>query len=111
MIMATVYAIHGADLKRLETIKTEMATLGPPTLRVVDCGDFFMALEGSHRLAAAQDLGLMPLLIVHDQEEVLTLADFDWFENEVDWDGPTCLAGEIAGKLYTTQAVPYNFTF
>lgn len=45
--MQTIYTIHAPDTEKLEQVIAEMRELGAPTIRVVDCGDFFMALEGS----------------------------------------------------------------
>ena len=46
----------------LAKVKDEMATLGDPCIKVVEWrGDYF-AVEGSHRLCAAHELGLAPKL-------------------------------------------------
>ncbi len=60
-----------------------MCVLGAPKIEVVDCGDHYQALEGSHRLAAAAVLDLAPELIIREQ---------------------------IAGEVFSArQAVPYQF--
>lgn len=98
--MFTVYAIHGTDAAHLEQVKAEMETLGAPVIRVVDCGDYYMALEGSHRLAAAHQLGISPELVVYDQDDEIDLREFDWFASDTtDWDGPIQPAGVVAGEL------------
>jgi hypothetical protein len=50
------------DESHLAEVKNEMLRLGAPTVKAIDCGDFLVALEGSHRLLAAHDLGLTPII-------------------------------------------------
>ncbi|MEM1149033.1 MAG: hypothetical protein AAGI03_00540 [Pseudomonadota bacterium] len=64
-----IYAIHAPEADKLEAIIAKMKKLGAPTIQVVDCGNYFMALEGSHRIAAAHSLGLEPELIVYEQDD------------------------------------------
>ncbi len=107
--MSTIYAIHAPVAEKLETVQREMETLGAPTIRVVNCGDHYMALEGSHRLAAAHALGLEPQLIVFEQDEMLDITQFDWFD-ESNWVETTYQAGEVAGELFSpNQARNYSF--
>lgn len=107
--MSTIYAIHAPVAEKLETVKREMETLGAPTIRVVNCGDHYMALEGSHRLAAAHALGLEPELVVFEQDEMLDITQFDWFD-EANWFETTYQAGEVAGELFSpNQARDYSF--
>lgn len=108
--MPTIYAIHAPDPKRLAEVTAEMQTRGTPTIEVVDCGDYLMALEGSHRLAAAHALGLTPDLVVFEQDELIDIGGYDWFDRE-NWASDTYAAGEVAGELFSpTQAMPYSFT-
>ncbi len=67
--MKTVYIINKVDKERLERVKSEMLTLGAPTIRVYDAGDCLIALEGSHRIKAATELGLTPNWIVMDVDD------------------------------------------
>lgn len=106
--MITVYAIHGTDTEKLAAVVAEMRTLGAPTIRVVDCGDHYMALEGSHRLAAAAELGLTPILTVYEQNDEIEIVGYDWYD-PINWAGTVYPAGEVAGELYSIQAVPYAF--
>lgn len=108
--MATVYAIHAPDADKLGEVTNEMLTLGAPVIRVVDCGDYYMALEGSHRLAAAHALGLMPTLHILDQEDSVDISGYDWFD-ACNWAETEYLAGEVASELFCPrQAVAYSFT-
>lgn len=107
--MITVYAIHDIDAEKLSGVVSEMRLLGAPTIEVVDCGDHCMALEGSHRLAAAVQLGLTPDMIIHEQDDVLSISRFDWFD-ECNWAESEYTAGEVAGELFSpNQAVAYSF--
>ena len=65
--MTTLYTIHKVDKTKLAAVIADMRVLGFPTIRAVDCGGYLMAIEGTHRVAAAAHLGL-------------TLADFDVVE-------------------------------
>lgn len=106
--MATVYTIHAPDADKLETVKIEMGTLGAPMIRVVNCGDYLMALEGCHRIAAAYDLGIDPEFVVLEQDDALDITGFDWFD-AANWAETTYAAGEVAGELFSTQAKAYRF--
>jgi hypothetical protein len=107
--MTTIYAIHGVDADKLAEVTAEMRVLGAPTIEVVDCGDHYMALEGSHRLAAAHALGLTPELTIHDQDTDLDISGYDWFEPQ-NWAETVYPAGEVAGELFSPRyAVPYSF--
>ncbi len=104
-----IYSIHAPKEDHLLAVTEEMRAMGAPTIRVVDCGDYFMALEGSHRLAAAHNLGLTPNFEVFADQEVIDITEFDWFDPE-NWAETTYPAGEIAGELFSPrQAVPYKF--
>jgi len=107
--MTTIYAIHAPRADHLEAVKADMAKLGAPTIRCVDCGDHLMALEGSHRLAAAHALGLTPEFVVLAQDDEINIAGEDWYD-AANWGGDTYPAGEVAGELFSAQqAVPYTF--
>lgn len=107
--MTTIYAIHGTDEDKLQGVIAEMRTLGAPTIEVVDCGDHYQALEGSHRLAAAHALGLVPTLVIREQDEIIDITKYDWFD-EANWAETSYPAGEVVGELFSPQqAVDYQF--
>lgn len=106
--MTTIIAIHAPTSAKLEAVKAEMLALGAPTIEVVDCGDYYMALEGSHRLAAAHALGLVPELVIYGQDEVMDITSYDWYES-ANWAGTEYTAGEVAGELYSSQGCAYGF--
>jgi hypothetical protein len=109
--MHTIYAIHAPEADKLAQVIEQMRSLGAPTIEVVDCGDFYMALEGSHRLAAAAELGLAPILLIHAQDDMLDVSKYDWYDGanwavggEIEY-----LAGEVAGEMRGPQNVAYAF--
>jgi hypothetical protein len=52
----------------LGEVQDQMLDLGPPTINVVEWRGDFYAVEGSHRLCAAYNLGLIPKLVVNQPE-------------------------------------------
>jgi hypothetical protein len=52
------------DAAHLEAVKAEMATMGAPVIKAVymECYDLYAALEGCHRIRAAKELGLVPII-------------------------------------------------
>lgn len=107
--MTTIYAIHAPTAHKLAAVMAEMQILGAPTIEVIDCGDHYMALEGSHRLAAADALGLVPVLTIHAQDDEIDISGYDWFD-AANWADTLYPAGEVAGELFSpNQAVPYSF--
>lgn len=63
------------DIEHLQTVKAEMERLGAPKIKVVDCGDNYVALEGAHRLRAALELDIVPRLDVIKYEPELETDD------------------------------------
>ncbi len=67
--MATVHAPHRPSPNHLAEVIEEMRTLGAPRIRAWWNGDAWIALEGSHRLAAAHTLGLTPKIEAMDEDD------------------------------------------
>ena len=66
---ASIYAKHlPYEDGHLGRVIEEMKLQGAPTIRVVQRGDDFYALEGSHRLAAAHILGIVPKFVAEEVE-------------------------------------------
>lgn len=62
-----IYLTNPVDADRLALVKNEMITRGPPTVVVYRINaTAALALHGSHRLTAARDLGIIPLLTFLD---------------------------------------------
>jgi ABC-type glycerol-3-phosphate transport system substrate-binding protein len=107
--MTTIYAIHAPVDAHLASVIEEMRVLGAPMIRAIDCGDYLMAIEGSHRLAAAAALELTPVFEIIAQDEEIDISGYDWFEAQ-NWDGHIYQAGEVAGELFSPRdAVVYSF--
>ncbi|MDA8120233.1 MAG: hypothetical protein M0Z85_09410 [Gammaproteobacteria bacterium] len=72
-----VYSIHQPRAAHLAAVTRLMRGMGAPLIRVVDCIDFWAAIEGTHRLRAACDLGVAPQFLVHEPNELITVANMD----------------------------------
>lgn len=103
-----IYTIHTADPDRLETVKAEMANLGQPVIDVVNCGDHYRALEGTHRLYAAHALGIAPILRVFAQDDLIDISGYDWYDT-ANWADTKYPAGEVAGELSSPQNGDLDF--
>lgn len=63
--MKIIYAKHlPYATGHLGDVLTEMEQVGSPTLRVMEHEGKLCAIEGSHRLAAAYEMGLVPKLVI-----------------------------------------------
>ncbi len=100
-----VYTIHRPIPDRLAEVVGKMKTLGSPTIRVVDCGDYYQAIEGCHRIEAARILGIPVNLDILAQDDLVEAdsLDIDYFLA-----GETYSAGEIAGECYHPGAGCYD---
>lgn len=79
--MTVIYAKHLPYTNgHYGEVLDEMRWIGPPTIRVMNFNGKLCALEGSHRLAAAHELGLTPKIVILEKDE--TSEDMiDWWEN------------------------------
>lgn len=103
--MTTLFTIHDVDADKLEGVIAEMKVLGAPTIRVVDCGDYLMALEGTRRIAAAAQLGIAPNLEVLEQDDLVEADSLDWQDL---CKGEKYTAGELAGEAYSPSCGIYR---
>lgn len=83
MIVNLLHAHYDAD--HLEAVKAEMTERGSPVIRALDVAGDVYAFEGSHRLRAAQALGLPVTLEMIDYDGTVNLDTFDfddcgWFD-------------------------------
>jgi hypothetical protein len=99
MAPTTLRLVHPISEEHLEQVMTTMRQLGAPTIPVVDCGDYYMALDGSHRATAAARSGIAPELDVWPAEKLVTADDLstDFFEGE-----------KIAGWIAEQFCGPHN---
>lgn len=65
------------DAAKLEAVKAEMEALGAPTIKAVWMENYgaWVALEGSHRIRAAADLGLVPAIDEVEWSDTATTDD------------------------------------
>ena len=77
-MITEILAIHTIDKnsEHYANVKAYMVKNGAPVIRVCDTGNGVYALEGSHRLAAAHELGIMPIFEEIEADEI--------FENDID---------------------------
>jgi hypothetical protein len=87
--MAQIITINAPDAEHLAHVIAEMQILGAPTIRCVRDADagLIVALEGSHRIAAAVELGLTPVITLLDDDAEITCDDLGyddcgWFGGE-----------------------------
>jgi hypothetical protein len=89
MAPTTLRLVNATSNQHVEAVVAEMRNLGPPTIPVVDCGDCYMALDGSHRSMAAAKLGIRPTLNVLAPDELVAADDLgtDFFQGRrrADW--------------------------
>lgn len=76
-----ISAINKTDKIHLAEVIEEMKVLGAPVIRVYDNGDEIVALEGSHRLAAAAALDLTPVIVRMDEADKME-TDLDIYDDE-----------------------------
>lgn len=97
-----IYGINNVDEKKMEEIIEIMEIAGPPKIRVVESTYGYQAIEGSHRLEAAERLGIEPEFIILDQDEIINNHDL--------FDLPkTIEAWEVVEYVGMPATKPYNF--
>jgi hypothetical protein len=101
----TLRTIHGVDIAKLATVKAEMSDRGIATIRVVDCGDYYQALEGTHRIAAAAALGMPLDLTVLAQDALVDADSLDWQDL---CGGEQYAAGDLAGEISVAECGVYR---
>lgn len=84
-----IHLLHNHfDKNHLENVKAEMLKLGTPTVRVYSLAhDMNFAIEGCHRLRAANELGITPNFIWLDantNRAELDDLDCDYFDGSID---------------------------
>ena len=75
--MTRIIAINATDPTHLAEVMEAMRELGTPVIRAVwmEVYGAWVALEGSHRLAAAAELGIFPEIEQVQYDEVTPLED------------------------------------
>ncbi len=104
-MITSLFTLHGHNEQYVLAVMDEMRNLGAPKIRVVDCGDHYVAIEGVHRLEASARLGIAPNLVVLDKNEMI---EADSLDIEIFQSGENYTAGEIAGKCYSQGSGCYH---
>lgn len=66
-----ILGFHPLSPAHLAKVEADMRTLGAPTIPVYDCGEYYLALQGNHRLGAACALGLpVTVQVLSDDDEI-----------------------------------------
>lgn len=76
-----IILVNDINEAKLEGVKAEMSLLGAPTVRAIDAGDHLIAIEGSHRLRAAEELGVAVNIEIIDESAEIDLDTLDWDDN------------------------------
>lgn len=94
MLIAT---LNEVETGRLAAVKAEMISLGAPQIRAVWMDNYghWAALEGSHRIVAASQLGLIPIIQEVEYSDDLSLEDIG-----CDWHGDDLSIAQIADESY-----------
>lgn len=70
-------APNKTNAKHLAEVVAEMQVLGTPTIRAYWDGEKYWAVEGSHRIAAANQLGLTPIIVEVDEDDIIDDSDIE----------------------------------
>ena len=96
--MATkVIPMHATEGIHLAEVTAEMVTLGAPSIRAIwmECYGAWVALEGTHRIAAAKALGIEPVIVAVEYDENVTAADLG-----LDWEDQEALVSDVADSAH-----------
>ena len=93
------------DAQHLDDVKAEMVNLGAPTIKAVwmECWGVWAALEGCHRIRAAEELGMIPEIEEIEYSEDVTLEDLG-----VDDSGDGFTVAEIADGACRAKIIKFE---
>jgi hypothetical protein len=93
----------------LAEVMAEMTTLGAPTIRAIwmACYDMWAALEGCHRIRAAEKLGLVPVIDPIDYDDV---CDMDCTDGALglDLDNPGTPVADLVDDCYRRTVIAFE---
>jgi hypothetical protein len=98
--MTTIVTINHPEAAHLEAVKADMIKLGAPVIRAIrdEAQGIIVALEGSHRLAAAHELGISPVLRILGEDDMITCEDLGY--DDMGWfDGEPARAADIRDRI------------
>ena len=95
--------------EHLAEVRGAMATLGAPTIRAIwmDGYDMWAALEGCHRIRAAEQLGLVPVIEPIDYDDV---CDMDCTDPELglDLDNPGTTVADLVDDCHRRKTITFE---
>ena len=92
----TIITMHKVNENHLARVTSEMKTLGTPTVRAIWDGEVYYAVEGTHRLMAAYNLGLEPIIEHVEYSDETIIIELDGSEEEF-------VVSELADMLMATN--------
>jgi hypothetical protein len=93
------------DVDHLKAVVSDMRTMGAPIIRAVDLGEgVWAALEGCHRIRAAAELGLTPVLVPVEYSETVTTDDLGM---TADFDGDTWTIAQLVDDAWQREIVRF----
>ena len=104
MMSIALYHKH-YNAEHLEAVKKEMEVMGAPEIRAIwsEMYGLWMAVEGCHRIRAAKELGLEPVIIDISDEET-TMIQYDGDDIEV---AVADLAEELTDNACKTEIINF----
>ena len=102
--MTLVILVNEIDRDHLAAVKKQMTVMGAPTVRAIDGGDHLIAIEGSHRIRAAQELGLPVNFEIITDDASVDLDSLDWDDNN--WFDERVVSGREFIEGFTRSPFP-----
>ena len=90
----------------LDKVIEEMTTLGAPEIRCIwaECYDLWLAVEGCHRLRAAQKLGLTPIIVDVSSETEITIQ----VDDEQKTENMTELIEDLVDEAWLKEVIEFE---
>lgn len=100
-----VALVNKVDPVHVESVKAEMVVLGAPKIKAVwmECFGHWAALDGSHRVVAAYELGLVPEIEEIEYSEEVTIDDLG-----CDDSGDCATVSSICDNSYSASFVKFE---
>jgi len=93
----TIITPNKVDQVRLGAVKAKMLILGVPTIRVIGNGEICWAIEGSHRLVAAYELGIEPEIEEVEYSDQRITIQWDGYDEEL-------MVSDLADMLFDNRS-------
>ena len=112
-----IYAPHEVQKNsdHYKAVEEYMKKNGAPVIRIVDGYDCYKAIEGSHRLAIANDLKITPSIEIIDESQFLDEIEHDFEIGDIlnrveESDLEYLTVGDIIEYLYSIPTIGYEFS-